>query len=633
MEKSTSPLSDLLIASRQTKHLLSEASQLFEKKPELGLRFLQEKGVLPTPVTPSSIATFLRVAPGLSKDHVGGFLGELGKDNPKNDWDGKSFHVDVLLKYVESFALGGQPVLNCLRIFLSAFRLPGEAQQIDRILVAFSEYCHANSTEGRSGQIENPEITYLLTFSIIMLNTDRHNPNIRDDRRMTLEQFIRNNTNYGKDVNQTLPLSRDFLEQIYNSISEFPIRTERNDISATITQEMWMDLQLQSEVDFKKTILIGTDYPVTFLSDIADVHKTSLEVVSSVDRLLPAQISNYLLTSQTGYHLEMSPLQLSNLLKGLHWICDKDILDCVWHQMFYTSFSVYFHNFKSMSQRIVFDSSNPQSPSMDKKRIRYRERLNRSFQVSHEFLCDFIKLSCYHGLGYVLDFVIVLLVECAGVADVKSNVSEKVLNILETDQTDKLTDIGVDPISFIGCNEFLHRIATFSSARLSLLNLLQLIHSNQNHIRDWSLVWKLLSFLRDCAILPGKMVVDAEVDLLPINVRLEFENKLSVLDRIVIHQNQHLLVKPKKTKSSSSILSFQGLGEALFGSSPSLDDDEEGKGAPMLMLLDVKEFSPLSPPNLPSARWDLGYEEVVTSKDKGEESGQLLSIEDIRFID
>ena len=114
-----------------------------------------------------------------------------------------------------------------MRIFLSAFRLPGEAQQIDRILVSFSEHAYNNCIEvgdgsaiphfvcltnfvmqGQSGLLENAEVTYLLTFAIIMLNTDRHNPNVRADRKMTLEQFIKYNTNYGSDVQQTRDIPR-----------------------------------------------------------------------------------------------------------------------------------------------------------------------------------------------------------------------------------------------------------------------------------------------------------------------------------------------------------------------------------------------------------------------------------------
>ena len=101
------------------------------------------------------MASFLRLAPGLPKENSGAYLGELGRDTPSYEADGRDFHRDVLLAYVRSFQLDGQSVLNSLRIFLSAFRLPGEAQQIDRILVAFSDHCHASCSECLSGVLEN----------------------------------------------------------------------------------------------------------------------------------------------------------------------------------------------------------------------------------------------------------------------------------------------------------------------------------------------------------------------------------------------------------------------------------------------------------------------------------------------
>ncbi|KAJ1397909.1 Sec7 domain-containing protein, partial [Ochromonadaceae sp. CCMP2298] len=174
----------------------------FVDKPARGLAYLQACGALPTPLTPPTVAKFLRISPQLPKEAVGAFLGELGRDSA--ECGGRAFQADVLAAYISSFEFEDHSVLDCLRIFLSAFRLPGEAQQIDRILVAFSERCHLQSRECRAGHIQNAEITYVLTFSIIMLNTDRHNPNIRQDRRMTREQFLRNNANYGQDVHQTL---------------------------------------------------------------------------------------------------------------------------------------------------------------------------------------------------------------------------------------------------------------------------------------------------------------------------------------------------------------------------------------------------------------------------------------------
>jgi Sec7-like guanine-nucleotide exchange factor len=54
---------------------------------------------------------------------------------------------------------------------LSAFRLPGEAQKVDRVMEAFaSAFVTANPQE-----FDSPDTAYTLAFSVIMLNTDHFN--------------------------------------------------------------------------------------------------------------------------------------------------------------------------------------------------------------------------------------------------------------------------------------------------------------------------------------------------------------------------------------------------------------------------------------------------------------------------
>jgi brefeldin A-inhibited guanine nucleotide-exchange protein len=73
------------------------------------------------------------------------------------------------------------PIDEAIRNFLSGFRLPGEAQKIDRMMEKFAErFCILNK-----GVFPSADCAFILAFSIIMLNTDLHNPSIRDDRRMT----------------------------------------------------------------------------------------------------------------------------------------------------------------------------------------------------------------------------------------------------------------------------------------------------------------------------------------------------------------------------------------------------------------------------------------------------------------
>jgi len=51
---------------------------------------------------------------------------------------------------------------------VEAFRLPGEAQQIDRVVSSFAEWYMTTSP----AQIADKDAAYVFSYSIIMLNTD-----------------------------------------------------------------------------------------------------------------------------------------------------------------------------------------------------------------------------------------------------------------------------------------------------------------------------------------------------------------------------------------------------------------------------------------------------------------------------
>ena len=47
--------------------------------------------------------------------------------------------------YVDLFVFTGMDFVSALRLFLSQFRLPGEAQKIDRLMEKFAaRYCETN---------------------------------------------------------------------------------------------------------------------------------------------------------------------------------------------------------------------------------------------------------------------------------------------------------------------------------------------------------------------------------------------------------------------------------------------------------------------------------------------------------
>ncbi len=66
------------------------------------------------------------------------------------------------------------PCLPPRRKFLSGFRLPGEAQKIDRLMEKFAErYVSCNPESFKSA-----DVAYVLAYSVIMLNTDAHNAQV-----------------------------------------------------------------------------------------------------------------------------------------------------------------------------------------------------------------------------------------------------------------------------------------------------------------------------------------------------------------------------------------------------------------------------------------------------------------------
>lgn len=85
-----------------------------------------------------------------------------------------------------------------MRELLETFRLPGESQQINRITEVFAEvYFNAQSDKTI---VRSQDAVYVLAYSVIMLNTDQHNPqNVKN--RMKLDDYRRNlrGVNDGQD--------------------------------------------------------------------------------------------------------------------------------------------------------------------------------------------------------------------------------------------------------------------------------------------------------------------------------------------------------------------------------------------------------------------------------------------------
>ncbi|KAK4266036.1 hypothetical protein QN277_027011 [Acacia crassicarpa] len=183
------------------KTTLEAAVAEFNRKPVKGVEYLISNKLVEN--TPASVAQFLKTASNLDKATIGDYLGQH-----------EEFPLAVMHAYVDSMNFSGMKFDSAIREFLKGFRLPGEAQKIDRIMEKFAErYCADNP-----GLFKNADTAYVLAYAVIMLNTDAHNPIVWP--KMSKSDFIRMNAM--NDAEESAPT--EMLEDIYDSIVKEEIK-------------------------------------------------------------------------------------------------------------------------------------------------------------------------------------------------------------------------------------------------------------------------------------------------------------------------------------------------------------------------------------------------------------------------
>ena len=238
-----------------------------QSKDKVWIAAIERLGLLPTPATAKSIASFLYSTPKLDKTKIGLYLSK----GPKEKYP---FHSEVLDCFASLFNFHGMSFSEAMRTFLGSFRLPGEAQCIDRLMEAFATRLYdvqmslgtnapgdvdqsveetmldpprrensmsESEFSSRTGSrtldppasseevdpvfpFKSSDAAFILSFSTIMLNTDLHNPNMKDEKRMTQEQFVRNN----RGINDGEDLPKEFLNDLYYEIKTNEIQVNQD---------------------------------------------------------------------------------------------------------------------------------------------------------------------------------------------------------------------------------------------------------------------------------------------------------------------------------------------------------------------------------------------------------------------
>jgi golgi-specific brefeldin A-resistance guanine nucleotide exchange factor 1 len=150
------------LARRKRKEIVIQGASKFNSNPKEGLNFLAENGIIDKDFNPHSVAKFLKESSRISKRIVGEYIAK-----PSN--------AETLEALVKLFDFRGKRMDEALREMLATFRLPGEAQQIERVMEAFARRFFECGHE----EIKSSDAAFILAFSVVMLNTDQHNPQVK----------------------------------------------------------------------------------------------------------------------------------------------------------------------------------------------------------------------------------------------------------------------------------------------------------------------------------------------------------------------------------------------------------------------------------------------------------------------
>lgn len=209
---------DAFLREHQRKTGIVEAISLFNISIKKGMQALNEGGYIDANDA-VSVATLFQSNRSCSKLHVGEYIG-----------DHHAFNKQVMAAYIDLFDFRGLDLVAAMRRLLAAFQLPGEAQKIDRIIEKFAErYCACNPSVFASA-----DTAYVLGYSLIMLSTDAHNPQVK--KKMSKQEFLKNN----RGINDGANLDDAYMSSLYDAIvgEAFKMEGHGSSSSSTSNREM-----------------------------------------------------------------------------------------------------------------------------------------------------------------------------------------------------------------------------------------------------------------------------------------------------------------------------------------------------------------------------------------------------------
>ncbi|KAI0223577.1 GDP/GTP exchange factor for ARF [Massospora cicadina] len=205
--------------AQRHKKAVREGVALFNRQPQDGIRHLIRCQLLPPRDSLdfcAQLSHLLHTTLGIDKRGLGEFLS-------------KADNAPILEAFIAKFDFANKRLDVAMREFLASFRLPGESQLISRIFERFSERYFAT----RPDYLHDVDSVYLLAYSIIMINTDLHNPHVKRKIQFSTFQSMHTGSNGGQGID------KDFLRAIYDAIAEDEIVLPDEQVGAVSRDYTW----------------------------------------------------------------------------------------------------------------------------------------------------------------------------------------------------------------------------------------------------------------------------------------------------------------------------------------------------------------------------------------------------------
>eukprot|EP00760_Papus_ankaliazontas_P013457 PhM_4_TR15733/c0_g1_i1/m.32226/K18443/GBF1; golgi-specific brefeldin A-resistance guanine nucleotide exchange factor 1 len=321
------------IAKRQAqKEELLRFARAFKEHPRKSMRVLQECKHLDIPVMCSGwdVGEFLyRHRDVLDKEALGEFVAELGTDpslaedadeDTKRKYDqelenthlvpGRTrFHAQVLKGYVNCHQFAGKTLLRGMRELLCGFRIPGEAQKIDRTMEEFAAQwlSHNRNAPPEVNPFADADACFIFSFSCMILNTDLHSAQVKE--KMSTDAFKRmlKGTNGGGDVPE------EYMLKTYADIRDNEIRLRDTVYNAFEDDFIWSAEVARSAQQRARMTIRSTDSALLGAQDsvvFSVLWRPALKALSFVLDMLGAA-TNTSPTSREAYLMQ-------NVLDGFH---------------------------------------------------------------------------------------------------------------------------------------------------------------------------------------------------------------------------------------------------------------------------------------------------------------------------